>query len=371
MNKYIVSVACCVLVFIPGMVSAGPIIRTGETVSVDNAQSLKGDFYGFGSSVIVSGQAEDDVYVAGGSVTINAPIQQDLTVLGGVVQVHGDIGDDVRIIGGDVTIAKPVKGDVVMFGDTLTILSTARIEGDILFMGGKLTIDGDVVGGVHGTVDEVRINSEVGGDISLGVARHFSIGDNAHLLSDTVYESAYDVVRAQDAVVDGDMRRVEVGASTHTAITLSQILLIEVGILLFASLGLYFVARRYTVSIGKRAHTRFGMYGLVGIGMLVTTPFLAILLCATVLGLFAGVVMLFGYILTLLLAFLLTPVCLGYVLQKLILRHEGITAYTVVGGVVALCLLPLIPYIGGLILFSFVMITLGTLGMAIYHKVRS
>lgn len=67
MNNFIASIALGTLIFVPFSAFAGPIIRTGESVSIDATQSLKGDFYGFGSSVILSGDSENDAYIAGDS----------------------------------------------------------------------------------------------------------------------------------------------------------------------------------------------------------------------------------------------------------------------------------------------------------------
>ncbi len=370
MNRIFVSLAFGALIFIPISVFAGPILRTGETISVDAAQSLKGDFYGFGSTVSISGQGDNDAYIAGGTVTINAPILEDLTVLGGVVQIHGDVGDDVRVLGGEVVLAKPVKGDVVVLGGTLTILSTARVEGDILFMGKTLVVEGPVVGGIHGVAETARLNTEVGGDVSLRVEKLFTVGDKANLQGKITYESAHEVVRAQDAIVAEEMQQIAVRADEYTMPT-AQVALFEFSILLFAALTLYVIGRTHVVRVVERSFGRLGMSGLLGLGILFAFPFIAALLFVSVLGVFAGVIFLFGYILMLLTALALMPIFVGYALQKIALRREGITLYTVIGGVALCILLGLLSVAGGLILFACFVITLGALGTTVYYSIRA
>lgn len=370
MNKIFLSVAFLAFVCVPTLVSAGPILRTGDTISIDADQSLNGDFYGFGSTVNVSGKSEDDVYIAGGNVTINAPIAKDLTVLGGTVQVHGDVGDDIRVIGGEVTIAKPVKGDVVVLGGTLTILSTASVEGDVLFLGDKVTIDGEVIGNVFGTANTVRLNSEVDGDVTLQVHNQFSIGNKAKLQGDVTYESMYEVARAQEATVIGEIRKTDVRVSTSN-LPIMQVLMLEIGVLLFSVFTLFLLSQKLVMSVTRSSFGRIGMSGLMGIGILVTLPFIAILLCASVIGMFVGMLMLIGYVFLLILSGMLAPIFVGYFIQKVALHRDEITSYTVGGGVVAFVVLCMVPYIGGLLLFSCVMITLGSLGMMLYRIVRS
>ncbi|QQR64471.1 hypothetical protein IPH92_02780 [Candidatus Kaiserbacteria bacterium] len=366
MNRIFVCLAFCALIFIPVSAFAGPILRTGETISVDAAQSLKGDFYGFGSTVSISGQGDNDVYIAGGTVTINAPILEDLTVVGGVVQIHGDIGDDVRIVGGEVVLASPVKGDVVVFGGTLTILSTAQVEGDVLFMGQTLVIEGSVMGGIHGVAETARLNTEVEGDVSLRVENLFTVGDKANLQGNVTYESAHEVVRAQNAVVAGEMKQVQVREREYSMPT-AQFALFELSILLFVALTLYVIGRRHVVRVVEYSFARLGMSGLMGLGILFAFPFIATLLFVSVLGIFAGIIFLFGYMLMILMALALMPIFVGYALQKVALRREGITLYTVIGGVALCVLLSLFSVAGGLILFACFVITLGALGTTAYH----
>ncbi len=370
MNRISLSLAFLTLIFLPFSAHAGPILRSGETVSVDASQALKGDFYGFGSTVNVSGQGDNDVYIGGGTVTINAPVQEDLTIVGGVVQIHGNIGDDVRVIGGEVTIAKPVKGDVVVVGDTLTILSTATVDGDVLFMGNNLVIEGTVTGGVHGTVENARLNAEVGGDVSLNVQKQFTIGDKAKLLGVVAYESAYEVVRAQDAVVAQDIQHTNVRESDDS-ISILRVIGYEICILLFAAFTLYMISRPLMVGVTQSAFERVGISGLVGIGVFIALPLVAVLLCVSVLGSIVGIILLCTYILLLVLACALAPVFLGYALQKMLFKGSQMNLYTLCAGVVLFALSGLVYVIGGFLIFFCFIVTLGSLSITAYNAIRA
>ena len=135
MKKIYFAVLIMISCVLPIGADASPIVRGGDTVSVDESQILTEDFYAYGGTVVISGSGERDAYIAGGTITINGDVKGDVSILGGVVQIHGKIGDDLRIIGGEVTLADTVVGDVVVLGGSLSILSSAEVEGSILFLG--------------------------------------------------------------------------------------------------------------------------------------------------------------------------------------------------------------------------------------------
>lgn len=369
MNTILTKIAIIAVVFIPVVTMAGPIVRSGESISVDTTQVLKGDFYGFAPTVTLSGPAENDVYIGGGTVTINAAVAEDLTIVGGVVQVHGDVGDDLRVVGGEVTLAKSVKGDVVVFGGTLTILSTAHVDGDVLFYGGNLAIEGDVVGGVHGTAGIVRLNSEIGGDVSLKTNTSFAVGDRANILGTVQYESASEMVRAQDAAVVGEVRRIDV--ASEEGVNIFKLFILCVVTLLFSTLTMYLTLRKYIDRIVEKMLQAPGISGLVGIGIFLVLPFIAGLLFVSMIGAFVSVILLASYIVLSICAFFGAAILLGVYIQKLLTKKTGVTLSTVVLGAVSFVLLGFIPVIGGLVIFALVLIALGSMGILLFSAIRS
>lgn len=369
MNNIFVKTAIVMAVFLPTFAHAGPILRTGDSISIDASQTLKGDFYGFAPTVTVSGAAENDVYIGGGTVTVNAPVAEDLTIAGGVVQIHGDVADDLRVVGGEVTLAKAVKGDVVVLGGMLTILSTASIEGDVLFYGGELLVEGKVVGGVHGTADRVRINSEIGGDVSLTVQSAFTIGDNANILGSLQYESDVDLERAQNAVTVGDIRKIDMVQEEGMGI--AKQFALRIVILLFAALTIFLTLRKYVVHVMATSLHAPGVSGLVGIGIFMLLPFVGVLLLVSVLGTLIGMMLLALYVFLCVGAVLMSGILCGVYLQKAILKKTELTFGTIVIGVVSLCLVAFVPVVGGLTILGLMLIVLGGAGTVLYQAIRS
>ncbi len=349
-----------------GTASAGPIIRGGEMVSIDASQSLEGDFYGFGSVITLSGAAEHDAYILGGTVTINAPVSEDLTIVGGSVQVHTEIGDDMRVLGGEVTLGGTVKGDVAVVGGILTILSTAKIEGDVLFFGGSLVIEGDVSGTVHGFAESARINATIGGNIEVTAPQGLTLNDKAEVRGDITYQSVGELSRAQNAVVDGKIQKRAMDKDSSGS---TRALYLFALATLFMAASLFFMVRSSVYRFVHESFARIGYNGFVGLAMLLVLPFVSVVLFVSFVGIPLGVLILLGYLALITLSFGLTPILIGYSIERAVLKQDSITLRTIIMGVLlnlALIVMPL----GLFILFAFNLITLGAVGVTSFRSLR-
>jgi hypothetical protein len=347
-----------------------PVIRTGDTVGVEAEQILEGDFYALGRTVTISGQAEHDVYILGGAVTSNAPIEEDLVVVGGTVQVHGTVADDVRIVGGEVVIAEPVVDDVVIVGGTVHILSTASIGGDLIFLGGEVRIDGPVLGTVFGTGEAIRIDARVGGDVSVRAGQSLTLGDKADIQGDIQYASPSELSRAQNAVVSGAITyddKLFIPEETHQF----RPLILNVLVLVFSGLAIFFVLRSRTARLVETIFDGYGRLGLIGLGMFLAIPIVAVILMASVIGFVVGAAILLGYSMLLMTAFMCLPILFGSLFQRALRLGTALTINTIVLGVFVVFAIPFIPVLGGFILFVGFLMILGGIYSELYRFFKS
>ncbi len=368
MSKYIVTIAV-LLVSLPVFVQAGPIIRSGETISIDATQVLQGDFYGLASTISISGSAENDLYVAGGTVTINAPVAHDLSVIGGVVQIHGEVGDDLRVIGGEVVIAEDVLGDVAVLGGTVTILSTAVVHGDVLVLAGDVHIAGDVKGTVHGTSDTARIDALVGGDISYSAKYSLVLGNKAKVGGNINYDSPIDLVRAQDAQVAGDIYKKNL--PVENSAPFSKWYVLQGCMLLFVALSFYLIGAKYVQPVVEHMFHSMGISGLIGLGAFFIIPFVSGVLLVSIVGSLLAIFLFIFYLLTLITALVLAGMFLGYALYRIVFKKPELSFMNVVVGVVVLLIFGLVPVIGGLVIIASTLVALGGIYRALYQKLRS
>ncbi len=354
------------IVLLPSLVFAGPIVRSGKTVSVDADQVLEGDFYGAGNTVLLSGEAQYDVYVAGGSITINSPVAEDLVIVGGTVQVHGVVEDDLRVAGGEVTIANDVRGDVAVFGGTLNVLSTASIDGDVLFFGGDLDISGDVKGSVFGFADTIRIDSSVGGDVDVTARSQFSLGSQAEVFGSVRYKSANDVARAQEAVVIGDLNREELSQASGS----NRISVIAIFMLLFAAFTIFLLRKSYLQKVVDITKFSYGIQGIIGLVVFVVIPATSLLLMVSVLGFILGAVLLLSYIILILLTWVIAGVVLGTLVLQPLTKTTKVSLMSVIIGIILLEIIALIPFIGPLLVLVLLLVTMGGIVKIVYSRIR-
>jgi hypothetical protein len=348
---------------------AGPVIRSGETVGIEAHQVLEGDFYGLGQTITISGAADHDVYALGGAVTINAPVKEDLVVLGGVVQVHGDVGDDIRVVGGEVVIANAVLHDVVVLGGTVHILSTASIGGDLLFLGGEIRVDGPIAGSVYGTGETVRIDAHVEGNVDIRAGDSFTLGDAAEVMGSVSYKSMKELVRAQGAVVEGTITHDQI-VLENTSISV-QPLIINLLVLIFSGLTLFFILRSRTERIVQDVFDGYGRLGLIGLGMCMALPIVALVLTVSVIGFFVGMALFLSYFVLCIIASMALPIVIGSLAQRLSKLGTDITIFTVIVGAFITTGLLLIPLIGDLLLLITFLILFGALCTRLYTFFRN
>lgn len=350
--------------------TTGPIIRSGDVVSIDASQSLEGDFYGLGTTVTISGPSKHDTYVLGSEVTVNAPVAEDLVIIGGTVQVHSDIADDLRVIGGDVTLGGEVKGDVVVVGGTFTMLSTAHVSGDIIFFGGSLVVEGAVDGTIHGYAQTARINATVGTDITMTISQTVTLGDRAHIAGNISYTSGVELSRAQQSIVEGSVHRntpVVLGKNTESVKTFTFVVLS----LLFLVAALMVFARSKIVPLVRSGFARPGQNGLIGLGIVLIAPFVSMLLLVSVVGIPLSLCMIALYIAALPLSIGFSIFFLGYTIERVFFKNDRITPVTLVLGVCAWVMFFYIPYIGIFILWALCLIGVGVAGGATVRWLRS
>jgi hypothetical protein len=346
----------------------GPIIRSGNEVTVETSQVIEGDFYGMGQSITLSGMAERDVYALGSTITINAPVNEDLTVAGVAVHLHGTIGDDVRVLGGEVVIAEAITDDLVVLGGRVTVLSTAKVGGDVIFFGGELILDGPVEGTVYGRGESFRIDAYVGGNVDIQGDSTITLGDRAQVAGNITYTSGIELMRAPNAVVMGTVSRGE--DRPIEEVPLHRFLIINLMVIAFSGLSLFFVLRTRTEKLVHVFMEGYGRFGLTGLGMFLALPIVGTILLISGIGSIVGMAVILGYVALLLSACMFIPILFGVVFQKVFKLGQTITVFTVLLGACIVLGVCFIPVVGPLLVFVVFLMGVGMFCNELYHFFR-
>lgn len=356
------------VVFVATGVHAETVLRITDSVSLSEDQVVDGDFYTAAEKVSLSGKINGDAHIAAGTVTSNGEIAQDLFVVGGTVQVHASVTDDVRIVGGEVTIAEHVGGDVFVLGGVLTVLSGAEIEGDVFFYGGEAELNGSIGGSVYGAAEKIRIDGPVGKDVNVEAANSLVLGDRADVAGGIQYQSRAELVRAQNAVVVGDIVKNDVSSKRPTD---TRQALIPFLMYAFSVLVVFAVFRGRLGVLIDDAIDSFTRNGLIGIAGFILLPFIMALSFVTVIGVWVGFITLFAMGFLYLFTMLILPIYLGVLLNKSFSKGKQVTLLWTLLGIVSVSVLVSIPVLGWVIVFAFFFVLLGTLLNQMYRFLTS
>lgn len=369
--KYILCSLIALFVSIPLFASAETVLRFGDDVSIDSDETVAGDYYvysGLLGNTSMTGTIAEDMYAAGGVVTVNGSVHKDLSVLAGSAQVHGKVDDDVRIVAGEVTIAEHVGGDVYVIAGTLTILSNAVIDGDVIFYGEKGEINGKVGGSILGSSQSLRIDSEVGKNVDIKVVNALTLGDKTNIKGTVNYTSLHPLVRAQNAVVVGDVFLNAAQTVPYDIKTEASDIVIRIFISLFGSLTLYLFFRKEVQKIIDSIHLHTLRATIFGLSSLVVAPIIAVLLMVTVIGILIGALMFVGVVALYVLSVTLSCVVLGSYISKWTTGKKLVTPLWIVVGTIVMQGCLLVPIIGEIIFLCFIILVAGGIFVPLYKR---
>ncbi|NTU69396.1 polymer-forming cytoskeletal protein [bacterium] len=254
------------MVSVPLVSFAANLKVVKDSLIVNKDEVLTNDVYAASGNVSVNGKIEGDLAAVGGQVVVSGEVTEDILIAGGSVTISGKINDDVRMLGGTLTISGEILGDLVVVGGTVDIQDKAKISGDVKVGSGSLRIAGET-----GSVD-VAVGSVV-------------IASTAKVNGDFVYFSEADSVIETGSMIKGGTTHNKPQADKKDFFNMyigSKIA--SMLMTLIAVLFLYLVFPNKSQKIAENVKKSFWKNVLVGLGFLVLSPVVLILLMVTMLG---------------------------------------------------------------------------------------
>ena len=351
------------LLFIPLIIFAAEF-RTGDQPSLSAGETLANDLYMVGGNVTASGSVRGDLIAAGGSLIVSGPVSADLIAAGGNVTILGDVGDDVRALGGNVVVQGKVTDDVII-GAGQVNLGGSGIGGDVAIGGGMVRIDTPVKGSVRIGGGEVYINAAIGGDVNVE-ADKVTLGPKTVIGGDFTYSAAKTATLEEGAIVRGETtftERKSVGGISKAGVAglLSLWFISKFFMTLAGALGVVLIFRRYAETLVKTAAAKPLLETGRGLIFFVVTPVTSIILLVTLIGVPLGLLGLIAFAGALVFVSITAPIVVGSVVHRFLFKPVDyqISWKTVLLGVILYSLFALIPFIGWIIKFGVVLLTLG------------
>ena len=253
----------------------------------------------------------EDLYAIGGRTIIEGIVQGDLVVLSGEVIVTGTVeGDVIGLVWGPARLSGEVGESVLLaalrleatgrFGVDLTTLTGEAAVGadvgrDLLRIGGSAGVTGSVGRDVRVQAWRLSVDGEVGRDV---VARvdDMVLGDAARVAGDVTFRASDEVRVSDDATVGGALVQAQVLAPVWARAVTRLVGWLSVLGFLVAGVALFWLFRGTAPRAVGVARERPWRSVLVGLGVLVLPPLLAIPLFLTLVGLPVAVLILLFWV---------------------------------------------------------------------------
>jgi len=339
-------------------------LRSSDNVNIPSDVTINDDLYVAGGNVTINGTVNGDLIIAGGSVTVNGTVRDDAMLAGGTVIIAGDIGQSVRAAGGNLSINGEVGEDLVVSGGNVDVSSNSTIGRDVLLSSGSARLSGPVGRGIRGAVGSLVIDNSVGNGVRVNVG-DLTLTDQAVINGDLVYTSENTAEIADGAQVTGEITRREPpvrrpGIAGRIASFIAAFLF---GLLLL----LLFPAGTARVADTVRGSPWISL--LLGFALLIVVPIAVIILLILLVTIPVGLTTLFFYILGIYLAKVFVGLALGRVTVGYFKWNIGNILALLIGLAIVM-LLGLIPFIGPLIRFVYVIFGLGAAGLVVFYYLR-
>jgi cytoskeletal protein CcmA (bactofilin family) len=348
--------------FIVPVVSLGATFRTGDQPSFPAGETINDDLYIMGGGVTSAGMVQGDLTAMGGNVLVSGPVTADLLASGGSVIVTSTITGDVRAGGGNIVIQGSVLGDVLLGGGQIT-LSGPEIGGDVAIGGGTISIEAPVRGDIRIGGGMVFINSAVTGNVRID-ADEVKLGPKANIAGDFTYSAKEAATMEGGAVVAGKTtfnERERAAAKAGIAAFFTVWLLMKVLMALVGAFAIGLLLHRFSRELVATAAPQ--PWYEIGRGALIfiVLPIASIILLCTVIGIPLGALGLLAFAALMIFAHLAAPIVAGSIAHKLIWKPAGYVVdwRTILLGVAIIFVLSLIPFVGDLVKFGIVLLTLG------------
>lgn len=326
------------------------------------------NLYVAGGNVLVNNPTTGDLVVAGGNITVEGAVEGDLFVAGGSIYINGAVGGDIRVAGGEITINNTVGGDVVMAGGTLSLTEKATVAGDVFIAGGEVSISGPVAGKLGIEAGMVTINSAIAGQVRIGANEKLTLGEKAGFGADAKYKSWQEAEVRQGAQVGSlQYEKIErrdagrAGAVFAGLFTIAFVIKL-LAMILAALILIKLFPKKSQELVGQYINQIWSNLGIGFIGI-IAAPIIAVILLITTVGFYAGLMLLFIWLVWCFASVLVGMVSVGaWINQKLIKKTElTVDWQAVVIGVVVMTLVVMVPVIGWLVMLLVIFTGFGTI----------
>jgi hypothetical protein len=350
----------------------GALLLGAATVGAQSVAPIQDNYYAAGESVDIPAPIAGDAVVAGRRVTIAQPVSGDVLAAGWRVALTAPADDDVRAAGAEVLVNAPVRGDLTAAGGELTVGEQARVVGRAWLSGARVRAQGIFERELRIAGDQVELAGEIRGPVRV-VAQRLDILGSARIEGPVTYEGATPATIAAGATIARPIayrnipaREAKAARWPHGASSVVFGVHVFIGGLLLLLLVPHLAGGPARTLRAQPVQSL-----LTGLMLIVTVPFVALLLMISLVGVPTGLVLGALYFAVLFLGVIIAAVVLGELEAQWLRRAPAVTparrAAFLLAGVITLAVLRSVPVVGTVIVFAAIVFGLGAFGLWLYR----
>lgn len=236
-------------------------------------------------------QVSSDAYVAGNTVRVANRVGGDLFAAGNTVQLGSPVDGSIRLAGSDVTVDCEVGKNALIFGQTVRITSNAVINGHANIYANTIIIEGAIHGNTTLRGQNIHINGTLNQKVNI-TGDTVRIDGGAELQSQDYSVTVVSTYLTINPKADGTKKIYYSAPSHKNTVQKKQAQQTErfnhfmISTLVFGLLGILIIMLwpQRVERVEETLNTKIKESWMKGFLFLILTPFLAIILFGTIIG---------------------------------------------------------------------------------------
>ena len=355
------------VLLLPAQTAAAEVAKHVQSYWLPPGQTVNSDLIVMAETARIDGTVDGDLISFSRSLTVSGSVTGDVIAFGAIVRINGSVDGNVRAFGDLVSLSgTTVRKNVTAFSGHFELDPKSRVGGGMMLFAGEATLDGRTARDLLGFVGRTTLNGFVGGNVRLRGDK-LSIGLTAEIAGKASYTGHHQPEVDPKAKLASPL---EVKIEQHRPDYLTPRYYfhqaLSWGAAFVFGLVLILLLPGFFGDVVRSSH-RYGPAFGFGALALFATPILAVLACATIVGLAVGI----GTLLAWIVAFYSAQVFVGAWLGETLMGAtpgRGAAIGRLAIGLLLLKVAGALPYIGGWIKLAAVFLGMGALALAVYKR---
>jgi hypothetical protein len=326
--------------------------KTGGTITVATNETVDGMLFAGGSSIDIAGKVNGDVYCAGQTINISGTINGDVICAGQAITISGIVDGSVRLAGQSITLSGTVGNSATVGTQNLTIGNEGAIGLDLLGGSQNTTVNGEIKRDFVAGANSLTINGKIGRNIKGGIET-LTVGSSGNIGGNVEYTGTNDPTIASGGKIVGTANRTAPKQQTKTnrftpmVFTFGWFIYAFIAMAVLATILVSLFSRVFQESYLNTLKAP-GQTALVGLGAMILTPALIIILLISFIGMPLAVLILLIWSIIM----ILSGPFVGYTLGRLIIKDPKQPVWIMIVGTGVLTVTYFIPIIGFITMFA-------------------